>query len=125
MSTPVKINLLPPIDKPKIRAHSTLHEHNGATDGQRSHPLRPTRHQPSRLPRMRNMKRGLAADYPCEYGIFTGMRTRCNNRNTRGFRFYGAKGVRVVYVSFAEFISDVGPRPSKQHSIDRIDTRGD
>jgi hypothetical protein len=53
---------------------------------------------------------------------------RCHSAKHDSYRKYGAKGIRVCdrwRKSFAEFLRDMGPRPSVRHSIDRIDARGD
>lgn len=65
---------------------------------------------------------------PAEYGIWQAMKTRCNNPNAEGFRYYGARGIKVCAEwdrSFTAFLQDMGPRPSEQHSIDRINNDGD
>lgn len=59
-----------------------------------------------------------------EYKIWTGIKTRCYNPNdNRRFNYYGARGITVCkrwLDSFENFYADMGERPSKQHSIDRI-----
>ena len=62
-----------------------------------------------------------------EYGIWSDIKTRCTNKNHRGYKNYGGRGVNVCdrwKNSFENFYSDMGPRPSKCHSIDRIDNSG-
>lgn len=61
-----------------------------------------------------------------EYGIWTGMWARCTNPKMRAYQWYGAQGVFVCdrWRDFASFLSDMGPRPSPKHSIDRIDVYG-
>lgn len=57
-----------------------------------------------------------------EYGPWRAMIERCENPNSSGFKTYGARGIKVCKQwrqSFTTFLSDMGPRPSKQHSIDR------
>jgi len=53
---------------------------------------------------------------------------RCYNRNHISFQYYGAKGVQVCErwrSSFAAFLADLGRRPTKEHTLDRIDPAGD
>lgn len=62
-----------------------------------------------------------------EFRIWTGMKTRCTNPNDRNYLKYGARGIRICarwLDSFENFFADVGPRPSPEHSIDRIDSSG-
>lgn len=56
-----------------------------------------------------------------EYAVWCGMKRRCENHNQRSFKDYGARGIRVVFTSFEDFLSEVGPRPSPEHTIGRID----
>lgn len=61
-----------------------------------------------------------------EYGVWKGMRSRCNNPNNKYFNIYGGRGISVCkeWDDFATFIADIGRRPSDKHSIDRIDSNG-
>jgi hypothetical protein len=62
-----------------------------------------------------------------EYKAWQGLLDRCCNPNSQRWHRYGARGVTVCNRwrdSFQAFIDDVGPRPSKDHSIDRIDNDG-
>ena len=63
----------------------------------------------------------------CEYKIWKGMRQRCSNKNNTDYPAYGGRGIKVCerWNSFELFLSDMGSRPTDQHSIDRIDTNGD
>lgn len=62
-----------------------------------------------------------------EYRIWAGMRKRCLNPNYREFHLYGGRGINICdrWAEFNAFYSDMGPRPSSKHSIDRIDVNGD
>jgi hypothetical protein len=65
--------------------------------------------------------------HPSEYSIWMGMRTRCSNPRRNRARRYIELGITVCerWDSFSAFLSDMGPRPSPTHSIDRIDgTKG-
>lgn len=62
-----------------------------------------------------------------EYGIWSGMRKRCENPKCPAFKRYGGRGIVVCErwrASFADFLADMGPRPSPKHSLDRIDVNG-
>lgn len=50
-----------------------------------------------------------------------GMRSRCKDREE-----WAGRGIRVCrrWNSFQAFLSDMGERPSKRHSLDRIDVNG-
>lgn len=56
-----------------------------------------------------------------EYRAWMNMKSRCENANTPLFHRYGGRGIRVLYSSFEHFLADVGPRPSPEHSIDRLE----
>lgn len=61
------------------------------------------------------------------YSVWQGMKRRCQNPRDAKFSNYGGRGIRVCErwsVSFSAFAEDMGPRPSPNHSIDRIDNDG-
>jgi hypothetical protein len=61
-----------------------------------------------------------------EYGVWHAMRQRCGDPNNKRFADYGGRGIRVCarWREFANFYSDMGPRPSDVYSIDRINNDG-
>lgn len=62
-----------------------------------------------------------------EFRIWTGMLTRCYNKNAKHYERYGGRGIGVCDEwrdSFKQFFADMGPRPSASHSIDRKDNDG-
>jgi hypothetical protein len=62
-----------------------------------------------------------------EYEAWQSMKARCLNPRHRFFKHYGGRGIKVCEQwrqSFANFVADMGPRPSPDHSLDRIDNNG-
>lgn len=58
-----------------------------------------------------------------EYYVWRAMLDRCSNNHPD----YGARGIRVCprwLESFDNFMADMGPRPSNEHSLDRVDVDG-
>lgn len=61
-----------------------------------------------------------------EYKIWYGMIHRCTNKNNIFFSRYGGRGISVCerWMSFDNFINDMGFRPTLNHSLDRINNDG-
>lgn len=61
-----------------------------------------------------------------EYVTWTHMVRRCTNADDQSFPEYGGRGIRVCerWMLFDNFLTDMGSRPSRGHSIDRIDVNG-
>lgn len=59
-----------------------------------------------------------------EYKSWLHMNERCNNPSSGSFENYGGRGILCKFNTFDEFLEHVGKRPSKKHSIDRIDNDG-
>lgn len=60
---------------------------------------------------------------PPEYEVWKAMRKRCYSPSCKDYRYYGARGIAVCdrwQWSFANFIEDMGPRPSDQYTIERV-----
>ena len=59
------------------------------------------------------------------YLVWNQMIQRCNNKKTKAYKHYGAKGIKVCdeWMSFDKFLSDIGEIPEGM-SIDRIDSNG-
>lgn len=54
------------------------------------------------------------------------MRARCRCKTNSQFKNYGARGITICpeWDDFWRFLADMGPRPSRKHSLDRIDVDG-
>lgn len=62
-----------------------------------------------------------------EWNVWHGMRQRCFNPAHESYKHYGGRGITVCDRwdnSMAAFAEDIGPRPSMQHSLDRINNDG-
>lgn len=64
-----------------------------------------------------------------EFSVWCAMRKRCYNPNNTAYKNYGGRGINVCRQwlgpnGFPAFLSDMGNRPSPQHTIDRIDNDG-
>jgi hypothetical protein len=64
-----------------------------------------------------------------EHNIWMSMINRCTNPANKSWEYYGGRGIRVCdrwKTDFRNFLSDMGPRPSADHSVDRFpDQNGD
>lgn len=73
----------------------------------------------------KNYKHGLSRVR--EYNIWLCMKSRCFNPGDASFFRYGGSGITVCdrwISSFENFIEDMGMAPSRDHSIDRINSKG-
>jgi hypothetical protein len=55
------------------------------------------------------------------YGIWRGMRSRCENPRNRSYPRYGGRGIKVCerWAVFENFLADMGEPPTPQHQIER------
>ena len=70
-----------------------------------------------------NSTHQLRDKYPLTYTSWKSLRKRCNSKNATGFHLWGGRGITYAdrWDSFPNFLADMGPRPSKEYSIDRVD----
>lgn len=61
-----------------------------------------------------------------EHNIWCKMIERCTKPTDPAFKWYGARGISVCerWRDYSNFFSDMGPRPSTSHTLDRIDCDG-
>lgn len=73
------------------------------------------------------IKHGAAKNGDPEYYVWKTMRARCNNPSSDDYHAYGGRGIKVCdqwNTSYEAFIADMGRRPGKGFSINRIDNDG-
>ena len=61
--------------------------------------------------------------YSDEYHTWQAMKERCHNPNATKYYMYGARGITVCpswVTSFENFFADMGNRPAKDYSIERL-----
>lgn len=69
----------------------------------------------------------IVEDNKPEYNSWLAMRHRCRNPKVTAFKNYGGRGITVCdrwHDSFADFLADMGKRPTLGHTLDRIDNDG-
>lgn len=62
-----------------------------------------------------------------EYRTWASMVQRCTDPSSTAYKDYGAHGVSVCErwrEDFTNFLADMGPAPSSEHTIDRVDSAG-
>jgi len=75
--------------------------------------------------RKTNFKHGLIR-HP-EYKLWAAMKNRCVNPANSNYADYGGRGITIHppwIANFVAFFEYIGPRPTPQHSLDRIDNDG-
>jgi len=72
-----------------------------------------------------NLRHGLSKTP--EYNVYKLIKQRCYNKNNPEYKRYGKRGIVMCdkwLNDFKEFYKDMGQRPTKTHSLDRIDNDG-
>lgn len=69
----------------------------------------------------------LRKPHPDGYYSWRNMLLRCLDPKHHRYEHYGARGISVAprWRQLDTFLSDMGPRPSRYHSIERLDVNGD
>jgi hypothetical protein len=56
------------------------------------------------------------------------MKERCLSPNRHNYERYGGRGIKICdrwLNDFSAFLDDMGRKPSRSHTLDRIDNNGD
>lgn len=68
------------------------------------------------------------SEYHYLYVLFLAIKGRCYLTTSTSYDRYGARGIKLVFKDYEEFreyiLSELGDRPSKEYSLDRIDNDG-
>lgn len=59
-----------------------------------------------------------------EYRIYNSAKARCQISQSERYPDYAGRGILFVFRDFEQFRKELGPRPTPQHSLDRIDNDG-
>jgi hypothetical protein len=78
--------------------------------------------------RMKTINKKHGETLTSEYNTWCSMKKRCNNIKHKAYKYYGNLGIKVCdrwLNSYENFIEDMGRKPFKEYSLDRIDgTKG-
>lgn len=83
--------------------------------------------QQRRASRIRDRNRTHGMTGTVEFNTWQAMRQRCYDKNYKSYMNYGGRGITICErwrSSLENFFEDMGPRPTAEHSIDRIDVNG-
>ena len=59
-----------------------------------------------------------------EYQAYINAKRRCIDPKAQSYARYGGRGIQFLLTSFEQFLADIGPRPTSEHSLDRKDNNG-
>jgi hypothetical protein len=59
-----------------------------------------------------------------EYGAYRAAKYRCERPENKTFDDYGGRGIQFNFLCFEQFFAELGPKPSPEHSLDRINNDG-
>jgi hypothetical protein len=59
-----------------------------------------------------------------EFMAYRGAENRCTNPNSDNWERYGGRGIKFLFESFEAFMDEIGPKPSPELQLDRINNDG-
>ena len=72
----------------------------------------------------RLFRHGESVNNSREYRAWSAMKTRCYNSKQKGYKLWGGRGIKVSSEwinDYLHFLEDMGRKPAKNYSLDRID----
>lgn len=73
----------------------------------------------------KNFKHGFAKRRQAsEYNAFLNARHRCTDPTNKRWKDYGGRGIEFRFENPEQWMTELGRRPSLQHSVDRINNDG-
>lgn len=62
-----------------------------------------------------------------EFKTWLAMKARCTNQKHPFYKDYGGRGIKICprWMTFSNFLDDMGRKPTPDHTIDRINNDGD
>jgi len=55
---------------------------------------------------------------------YSSAKNRCNNTRNKNYYCYGGRGIKFLFTSLEQWVSELGPRPTPKHSVDRRNNNG-
>lgn len=102
---------------------------SGTLNGTRIRSCGCAKHKTTEDRKKNYIKHGHSKNGVCtpEYNSWQSMRRRCLQPTDDHYKWYGARGISICkeWEDFAKFLADMGPKPGKQYTLDRIDVNGD
>ena len=77
--------------------------------------------------RERNTTHGASYTHEAEFWVWSAAKGRCHNPKNKAYSNYGGRGIEMCQRwrdDFGAFLADVGPRPSPELTLERVDNDG-
>jgi hypothetical protein len=62
--------------------------------------------------------------FAAEYKAYWAARYRCSPENAQARKDYYGRGIKFLFTSFHQFLEHIGPKPTPDHALDRINNDG-
>lgn len=69
---------------------------------------------------MGNRQRTHGMTHTPEFKAYDSAKQRCRGNDPHNIKYYRERGIQFKFKSFEEFLAELGPRPTPQHSVDRF-----